>query len=258
MDIQKEAKTRILTEREEVRRIIEEAALRGSALHVEIKGEPRLYHSAFETRDEEQLREIRQGRAILMAPLDPPLGNMKIRFAPEVVLRFALYDYAVEMDVPMEGILANRTLRLGFPRSLRLAPQQRHNPRVPVVPELPVEMVIWSEDGQAVPGRVHDVSRGGVAFSALEGAGAFQVGEKLRLTMLVQSVTILELHAEVLGTKTVDGKDSFRAMFHYHSGRERSIQEHLICRMEQEMKRRREVLFGESPVEEYDAGVHVG
>lgn len=248
MNTTSQARGRTVKEGEEVRRIVEEAAVRGSALHVAIRGERQIFHSAFETRDEEDLKVVRQGRAILMAPMDPPLGNVKIRFAPEVVVRFSLHDYAVEAEVVLETLLENRTLRLSFPRELHLTPQQRYNDRIPMVPNLPVEMVVWSEEGNALQARVHDLSRGGVAFFTLENSNAeLALGGKVRLTLMVQSVTVLELSAELLGTKRVEGQICYRAVFRYQSGRERSVQEHLVSRMEQELKRRRQELFGDAP-----------
>lgn len=236
-----------LTDREEIRQVMAEGALHGTAITVQLKGDEQIYHSAFETRDEEELQLVRRGQGLLIAPLDPPVGNIKMRFSPQVTLRFALHDHAVEVESQLERLLEQRVVRMRFPHQATLSAQQRNNDRIPVLPDHPVEMDVSAESGPTLEARIYDISRGGLAFYAVEqGAPLLPLG-KVRITLWLAPFPEVALQAELLGTKQVGNRLCYRAIFRFRTSRERTTQAFMVAHLDKSLKQRRQELFGNAP-----------
>ncbi|MEO5340678.1 MAG: PilZ domain-containing protein [Magnetococcus sp. MYC-9] len=155
---------------------------------------------------------LEEGRYLLLAPLDPPIGNLKIRNAKEVCLELASQYHLLECVTTLEQITPLRKIRLAFPKSIRQKPQQRLAVRVPVLRGMPIVATIIRPSGIVFEAQFRDLSSGGAAFCA---TGAIpKIADHSRITM---SITFpdgkVEVDAVIAGSFPKDGEHIFRAQF---------------------------------------------
>lgn len=108
-----------------------------------------------------------QGRThLVISPLTPALGNVQIRSATEVIIRFFQGVKALEATVPFMSTVTVRgepALQLGFPAAMRLFRKRRHF-RARVTPEASVSLKLSAKGLPEQVFKVIDISVGGLAF----------------------------------------------------------------------------------------------
>lgn len=135
------------------------------------------YRSCFYLRDKDHL---------LIAPLEPPIGNAHIRSSEGVTFRFFQGVNAVEGEVAFQKVLAVRgepAIQIGYPANFRVYRKRRHF-RADVTMGVQV-MVRAMRPGLKKEGRLFDISAGGASFEILpEDRDKYPLGEMLTLTVL--------------------------------------------------------------------------
>ncbi|MBF0161734.1 MAG: PilZ domain-containing protein [Magnetococcales bacterium] len=155
---------------------------------------------------------LEESKFLLLAPLDPPIGNLKIRNAKEVHLELTSKYHLLECTTTLEQITPARKIRLVFPRSMRQKPQQRLAVRVPVARNMPIVASVIRPSGIVFEAQFRDISSGGSAFCA---TGAIpKIADHARVTMAITYPDgKLEVEAVVVGSFPKDGEHIFRSQF---------------------------------------------
>ena len=155
---------------------------------------------------------LEEGQYLLLAPLDPPIGNLKIRNASDVHLELTSKFHLMECVTSLDKITPSRKIRLVFPKSMRQKAQQRLAVRVPVARNMPIVVSVSRPSGIAFEARFRDISTGGASFCS---TGAIpKIADHARVDMEVTypggTVT---MNAMVVGSFPKDGEHIFRAQF---------------------------------------------
>ncbi len=155
---------------------------------------------------------LEKGQYLLLAALDPPIGNLKIRSATEIRMEFASKYHLLECETTLDLITPARKICLAFPKNLHQKPQQRSAVRVPVERNLPVVASVVRPSGIVFEAKFRDISTGGVSFFA---TGATpRIADQSRVEMTITSPAgKMEVDAVIVGSYSKDGEQVFRAQF---------------------------------------------
>lgn len=237
-------KTTELNNPRQIAELVEQAALRFTLITIRIRGHGHPFHTLFEFKEKTDLEAIFAYKHLFIAPLDPPIGNIKIHFAPQINLRFQTEEHIVDMEVTFKGIATNRLIQLDFPRQASLSVQHRDNNRVSIQPDWPIEAMISNATDLNFIAKLHDISRGGLAFYPSDPTLAMPINSRIQVSLLAYPMPAIDLTMEILGNKPVGDKICYRGMFLFKNVKERKALDYLISRLETRTKQRRLDLFG--------------
>lgn len=209
------------------------------------------YYSHFEAEEAEDeegnliesVEHVEEGEYLLLAPMDPPSGNAKIRSAGEIRLEFASKNHYLECTTQLDQITRKRQIRLAFPTILRQKPQKRVAVRVPVWRDLEIVAAILRPSGGAFKAKLLDVSVGGTAFYPTSLIPRIADHSRLDMTITYPEGK-LDVDAIVLGSFSKDGEQVYRSRFLVESHKmARSVNE-LVSFVERDNIRRKKMLEG--------------
>lgn len=194
-------------------KLVELALLNENPVQMQIPGENTMFFTRFCTDDRGDLENFSKGVCLAILPLDPPMGNIKVRFAPMVRINFFTDLYIVEASVRFEKIREDRTIQLTFPKRLIQGPQKRSHERVKVDPKLEFILEVIRPSGLSFRGSVLDLSVGGLCFCADENVARLEEGMKVSFTMECRLHPVVNVAGVVLGKFKRDKDSCYRVKF---------------------------------------------
>jgi hypothetical protein len=153
-----------------------------------------------------------EGQYLLLATVDPPIGNLKIRSAGEIRLEFASKYHRLECETKLQQITQAKKLRMAYPASVLQKPQQRMAVRVPVERNTNLVVTIVRPSGIVFEAKFRDISATGASFYP---TGATpRIADHARVQMAVTYPDgAFEVDAVILGAFVNEGELVFRAQF---------------------------------------------
>ena len=219
-------------------------------VQVFLSNAPSAFYSHFEWELlEDELGQVQQSKAyldqgqyLLLASLDPPIGNLKMRNATEIRLEFASKYHLLECTTTLDTITPARKICLAFPKSLRQKPQQRLAVRVPVERNMNIVISVVRPSGIVFEAKFVDISSGGAAFFA---TGAIpMIADHTRVDMTVTYPEgKVRVESVILGAFSKQGEQIFRAQFLVDSQKAASDINALVGYVQRENIQRRKKLL---------------
>jgi hypothetical protein len=224
-----------------IRRILGQALVENNPLQVRIDNQVFVYYSRFDS-EPGLAEDILIGRRLLIAPLDPPVGNIKVLSSNEVYLELFTKSHLVEAKVNFLSRPDPDTIELSFPEEITHGKQKRESVRVPIDPEWQLLVKAIRPSGISFMGRPVDLSMGGTCFFSLGAIPAISENTKLQIAVqwsnrglqfLAQAILINHFRKE--------GDVYFRAKFLFDSYKDaRSVEEMVTALQRLEIKMRDE------------------
>lgn len=155
---------------------------------------------------------LERGESMILAALDPPIGNLKIRTATEIHIEFFTRFHLLNCQASLKEITGARKLCMTFPERLTQKQQRRESFRAPVDRRMEIVVSVTRPSGIVFGVKLADLSVGGAAFYP---TGATpKIADHSRVEM---EITFPEGHVQVdaviLGSFAKDGEQFFRAQF---------------------------------------------
>ncbi|MEO5377534.1 MAG: PilZ domain-containing protein [Magnetococcus sp. DMHC-6] len=235
----------VIEDRYAILDLILKTAISQNAIRVQIGDDVNSYLTHFAgTREGEDLSYLDVTRYLLLEPLSPPVGNIRIREGKLIRLNFFTELFFAECYVDFIATYANRCIQTTFPIQLLQGPQKRASVRVKVTtPELLLTEVT-RPSGLGFDVNIVDIGTGGICFLGKEIHGEIPVGSTISITLNPNKGAILYLKAIVLPAVGTVGKGVQRAKFieldphtQYHLAR-------LVVRIHKTNLRNRHRIFG--------------
>lgn len=185
---------------------------------------------------------LEEGDYLLLAPLDPPIGNIKIRNAAEIRAEFASERHLLECVTTLQTTTPDRKICLAFPKTLRVKPQKRAAVRVPVDRKMRVTASVVRPSGIVFSATFVDVSVTGAAFSP---TGATpRIADHSRVELLIDYPEgKCSVEAVVLGSFIKTGETVFRAQFLISSHKISGEVSAFVSYVQRELLQRRALLM---------------
>lgn len=123
--------------------------------------------------------------AFLIAPLEPVAGNIKIRKAPLIIIRFfaGLESYALNTTFQKVVMLGNSlAIQLSMPSDIHVLPK-RQQPRISISPQAGYRVTVQRRGSPGFDAILTDLSPGGLSFACQEKHEFLEVGDKVGITI---------------------------------------------------------------------------
>ena len=230
--------------REKIIEILEKAFDENKPLQVQLDKQIFTYYSRFSS-DSNLLEDIQEEKHLLIAPLDPPIGNIKIITCYKVNLKIFTDSYLIESPVYFLSRPDIRVLQLSFPKELILGKQQRDAVRIDIAPEWGLIVKIIRPSGLSFLGQPVDLSIGGLSFFSLGAIPA--IADKSRVKIIIQwpnKKKVARVEAIIIKHQTKDGNAHFRSRFLFESYKDVRDVEEITTALQRLHIKKRELLFG--------------
>lgn len=224
--------------------LIDTAVIYQNPVNVIIGGERQPFFTYFTMESPADLEAMRQGEYLLAAPLDPPLGNMKIRIRPNVKLHFFSDLHVIEVQVTFQKFLEDKTIKFSFPQEAVRNAQKRAHPRFNVDPFCEgIHLTVIRPSGVSFEAKVFDISLGGMAFYAIDPVASMSETAKVGLIISRPGALAIEMSALVLGAMNKNGHKCYRANFQIKSHVNLEEIKKLIRYIQEQHVNRRQMMF---------------
>ena len=160
----------------------------------------------------ESAHHLRQGEYLLLAALDPPIGNIKVRSATEISMEFFTRFHLLHCPITLQHITGTKKLCFSFPKELQRKPQSRSSFRAPVSRTMDIALTVVRPSGIRFDAKFDDVATGGAAFFPIGTTPRIADHSRLELNITYPDDTIA-VDAVVLGSFVRDGEHFFRTQF---------------------------------------------
>jgi hypothetical protein len=235
---------RRISDPEIIRETLGLALLEDNPFQLQLDQQVFVYYTRF-SYDPGLAEDIEQGERLLIAPLDPPIGNMKIRSSKKVILELFTEFHLVEAHVEFLSRPNPSAIELSFPQELLLDKQKRDSIRVSIDPLWGLEVQAIRPSGISIAGRPIDLSTGGLCF--LSETSIPIMSKKFRLKIVIlwpsRNVTV-QAQALLIKHHDKEGETYFRAKFLFETYDEARAMEELASALQIRMIKQREELFG--------------
>ncbi|MEO5377022.1 MAG: PilZ domain-containing protein [Magnetococcus sp. DMHC-6] len=222
--------TDFLMDENEIRLLIEEAIKREIALEILLDDKPEGFRSHL-------LKNAEQGE-LLIAPLAPASGNIRIRQSRKIKLRFVLGIHAIEMSVTfqnsetflnMETGQNIQVIRLTYPRALHIVPQRRLL-RLNVPEENGCAVLLNRRKEADISGRLRDIHMEGMGILVSTDQLTFDRGDRVHaeIQFLDKSYPNLHFFGTICYRFPVRDRDNTERMLHRYGYRFTDIDEYLL------------------------------
>lgn len=155
---------------------------------------------------------LEEGLYLLLAALDPPIGNLKIRSATKISVEFFTRHHLLDCKVHLKKITGTRKLCMSFPEKIRKKPQKRSSYRAPVDRRMNLLASVTRPSGVVFKALFTDLGNGGAAF--VPTGATPRIADHSRVEM---EITYPEGHVSVdaiiRGSFAKEGDQVFRAQF---------------------------------------------
>ncbi|OSM05237.1 hypothetical protein [Magnetofaba australis] len=125
--------------------------------------DPFTYYTYFE-REHENTIYLKEARYVLIAALDPPIGNIKIRNAVYVDAQMFTDTTLVRARLRFQKVRESKIIQLSFPAKLEQEPQKRAVIRAKIDPKWALNLEIIRPSGVKFDAKAYDIGTGGLAF----------------------------------------------------------------------------------------------
>lgn len=186
---------------------------------------------------------VTTGQYLLIAALDPPIGNVRIRKASSVNVQFFTKINIFRCEVPFEKITDTKSIRLGFPETIQAEPEKRMAFRVKVNPLIEVTAEIIRPSGVSFKIDIVDISVGGMAFCPVKTIPKMGEGAKITIRVCCPETCDVSLDAVFIGIVPRDGAQIFRARFLIGTQDEAISIETLVMHLQRQTVQTRQALF---------------
>lgn len=173
---------KVLYEEQAIREVLGQALRLGTLLDIVLSGEDQHYATRV-LANTDGLPFVEDG--LLITPLEPTAGNIKIRRANGVQMGFHIDEMYYECKssfVRAHAMDNGQALVLSTPRVLR-GMVRRHQPRTHVPPDVELIVQIEQRGENVLQGKLNDISPAGLSFSCDAMAAPIEKGERVKLTL---------------------------------------------------------------------------
>jgi hypothetical protein len=233
-----------VTDPEEIINVFTQALLEDNPFQLQIGTQVFVYYTRF-TQDPWLAEDIADGVRLLIAPLDPPIGNIKIMSSKFVTLELFTEFHIVNAKLQFISRPNPESIELSFPTELILGKQKRDSIRVTIDPIWGLEIKAIRPSGISFTGIPTDLSTGGVCFSTDTSIPIMTKQFRMQLVIMWPSRGV-EVQANAIMIKYHDkeGDIFFRAKFLFESYDEARAMEELASALQIREIKKREELFG--------------
>ncbi|MBF0445049.1 MAG: hypothetical protein HQL68_05625 [Magnetococcales bacterium] len=241
---EKNKKGKSVTDPEEIKKIFVQALLEDNPFQLQIGTQVFVYYTRF-VHDPYLAEYIENGVRLLIAPLDPPIGNIKIIKSKFVTLELFTEFYLVNAKLHFLSRPNPESIELSFPTKLNIGKQKRDSIRVVIDPIWGLEVKAIRPSGISFSGIPTDLSTGGICFSTETSIPIMTKQFRLLLIIIWPSRGV-EVQAKAILIKYHDkeGDIFFRAKFLFESYDEARAMEELATALQIREIKKREDLFG--------------
>ncbi|ABK45518.1 type IV pilus assembly PilZ [Magnetococcus marinus MC-1] len=208
-----DAKRLQTTDPREIVKIFTSAMLDESHVHVRLDHGMVEYFSLFRSSADE-LEALQSADHLTLTPLDPPVGNAKIRLCERVMLRFFTAQFSAECQCTFLETQDNRSIHLSLPERLTLIPQRRADVRVKIDEKKPFILKIIRPSGISFLAKPIDISAGGISFASI--GNVPHISEKSRIHLILDwknEGIHIKVRALMLKEINKEGEQLLRARF---------------------------------------------
>lgn len=151
-------------------------------------------------------------RWILITPLEPPEGNMRIRKASKVVIGFYLGLESFRTVVSfrkVQRIETGQAIELSWPPAFQSAPKRQQH-RIEIPADMNLEVQVQKRGSEPFTARIVDISPGGLSFTCNELPVPLESGDKVGLSIrgeILMGTPIITFGNITSLTKARDCKD---------------------------------------------------
>ncbi|MBF0456139.1 MAG: PilZ domain-containing protein [Magnetococcales bacterium] len=228
----------------EIREILSQAVLENNPFQLQIDEQIFIYYTHFDP-DLNLEEDIQEGNRILIAPLDPPIGNLKLINSKKVTLELFTALHLLEFEVTFLARLEYGTLALSFPDKVVLGKQKRESVRIPIDPKWGLIVHAVRPSGLTFVGRPVDINIGGTCFFCV--GNPPPLNEKSRLKIIIKwPARQIEVEANAIVIKHHDkeGEIFFRTKFLFETYKDARAMEEITTDLQRREIKRREEIFG--------------
>lgn len=155
---------------------------------------------------------LENGDYLLLAALDPPIGNIKVRTATEIRVEFFTRFHLYECFVTLRQITGTKKLCFEFPKQLKQKPQNRSSFRAPIERNQAITASIIRPSGISLNAKLADISVGGAAFYPTGATPRISDHSRIGMEITFPEGSV-SVDAVVLGSFAKEGEHFFRAQF---------------------------------------------
>ncbi|MBF0270584.1 MAG: PilZ domain-containing protein [Magnetococcales bacterium] len=151
-------------------------------------------------------------RWILITPLEPPEGNMRIRKSAKVVIGFCLGLELFRTVVTfrkVQRVETGQAIELSWPPAFQSSPKRQQH-RVDIPKDMNLEVQVQKRGAEAFTARIVDISPGGLSFTCDALSIPLESGDKVGLSIrgeILMGTPIITFGTITSMTKARDSKD---------------------------------------------------
>ncbi|MBF0444420.1 MAG: PilZ domain-containing protein [Magnetococcales bacterium] len=165
-----------------IKKILGQALVENNPLQLRIDNQVFVYYSKFDS-EPGLAEDIQAGKHLLIAPLDPPVGNIKVLKSKELHLELFTKSHLVSTKVKFLSRPDQDTIELSFPEEIAHGSQKRESVRVQIDPDWQLIVKAIRPSGLSFLGRPVDISMGGVCFFSLGAVPSISENTKLQVAV---------------------------------------------------------------------------
>ncbi|MBF0368543.1 MAG: PilZ domain-containing protein [Magnetococcales bacterium] len=230
----------------ECTKLLAAALTEGHPVQVEMSNDAILFYSRFEN-ELERMEDIVAGRFLEIGPLDPPVGNIRIRRSEYVNLHFFTTRHVAEAQVKFLEMSPTRCIRLSVPEKLFLNRQKRTAFRVDVEPSWRLTVKVIRPSGISFLANPLDLSIGGMRLVTLGPVPKMSNNARIEVVVDWKERGIqATAKAKILQQIPVAGNISFRLQFLISSSKQAQLFENLVTALQRRRIEKRKELFGKT------------
>ncbi|MEG3639228.1 PilZ domain-containing protein [Magnetococcus sp. PR-3] len=229
--------------RREIVKLITSAVLADSSLKIQLDKQKTDYYSLLRV-NANSLEALQAGDYMGIAPLDPAMGNAKIRQAETIFIQFFTSDFCAEATTQFQSIGKDKTLLLDVPTQLTLTDQKRSDVRVEVDEKWRIKLKVIRPSGLSFLATVKDISAGGLSFQSVGSIPYISEKARVRLVLLWKDEAIdLRTNSVMLKDLEKGGERFLRARFLPESQKTAVQIENLVALLQRKHIEQRRDLF---------------
>lgn len=124
--------------------------------------------------------------SFLIFPLEPTVGNLKIRKVPHVVIRFFIGVELYEISASFQRVLmvgGTQAIEMSMPGAIRIRPRRQQS-RANVPPETNLTVKVQKRGSAGFTAILMDISPGGISFASPDQHDLLEMGDKVGVSIL--------------------------------------------------------------------------
>ncbi|MEO5365437.1 MAG: hypothetical protein H7831_03620 [Magnetococcus sp. WYHC-3] len=234
----------VLKDPDAIKVLLRKAVGENNPVHLQLSGKDDVQYFSFFETEWESLEYLDLGQYLLIGPLDPPAGNLKIRSASSIKLLIFTETAILETNLTLIEVIKGRVIKLSFPTLLRQARQKRSTVRVKLEKTWDVNVEVRRPSGVRFKARPYDLSSGGVAWINLSEVPLIADGSKVLLTFFGKTLGAeVSVEGVILGRFFKEEQDGSRARFLVANSNQALKIGEMVALLQREQLKKRVQLF---------------